>query len=242
MSKYRIGNVLVDDIDCYGMQTSVVSSLNRTDALVAFSMNGEGIANYNSDTAFKELIDKADIVHADGWSTMMAGRIFTKGKFPERVATTDCYRDLLLGCIECKYRVFFLGAEPSEIELAVSNIKNDFPDLNVVGFSHGFIKDLDKLYNEIAELNVQMIFVGMGRPRQERIALELKRNCPSLKYIKTCGGLFNFLSGKNPRAPMFLQRIGLEWLFRLCNEPRRLFFRYFWTNFYSIYLYCFKSG
>ncbi len=242
IKKYRIGNVFVDDITCSEMYDSVSYSKKCSEPLVCFSMNGEGISHYNINKEFKNLINKADIVHPDGWSTMFAGRCLTKGKFIERVATTDCYKDLISACIDNGYNIFLLGSSQSEIEKACENLKLEFPQISIVGFNNGYFTDINKIKEKIDDTNAHFVLIGLGRPKQESTALFIKENCKNVKYIKTCGGLFNFLSGLNPRAPVFMQNNGLEWLFRLYNEPGRLFLRYLWTNIYSTYLYIFKSG
>lgn len=240
--KYKIGNVFVHDLCSQDIYDSVTYSKDMDEAVVCFSMNGEGIANYNAKAPFKNLIDQASLIHADGWSTMMAGRVFTKGNYVERLATTDCYKDIIRSAIDNKLSVFFLGASEEDITKTVQNVQNEFPDMELAGYRNGYFDDLTEVTTMINESGAQVIFVGLGRPKQETISLELRKLCPNLKYIKTCGGLFDFLSGKNSRAPQFVQDIGMEWAYRLFNEPKRLFYRYFWTNCYSIYLYIFKSG
>lgn len=240
--KYRIGGVFVNDLDYHDIANLTTEAFKGDKARLFFSMNGEGIANYNINLDFKRCVDEADYIHADGWSTMMAGRLFTEGEFPVRLATTDCYRNILEAAEKSERSVFFLGASEEVINTAVNNIQNEFRLLKVAGFSSGYFSNESEILHQINNSRASIVFVGLGRPKQEDFALRIRDNCPNVKLIKTCGGLFDFLSGKNRRAPLILQKYGFEWAYRLYQEPRRLFFRYLWTNFYSLFLYFTKSG
>ena len=239
---YKVAGVNVHDITCKDMESLVTSSVKGEKPIVVFSMNGEGISYYHTDSHFGCLIDKADIVHADGWSTMMAGRLLTKGSYIERVATTDAYKNMLDSAIISSAPVFFLGAKEKVVAKAVDNISNSFPNIHIAGFRNGYFNEEDEVsvFNMINSSGAKLIFVALGRPKQELMALKIRENCPNVRWIKTCGGLFDFLAGVNPRAPLWMQKNGLEWLFRLINEPKRLLWRYMWTNCYSIYAYLFK--
>ncbi len=240
-NKYVVGGVTVHDLNYEDIFTITKDSFDSPRPLLFFSMNGEGIANYSVNLEFKALVDESDYIHADGWSTMMAGRLFTKGKYSVRLATTDCYRNILEACLTFNKSVFFLGSKEEFLSKTVSNVKKEFTDIKVAGYQNGYFDNEIDVINKINESGASVVFVGLGRPKQESFALKIREQCPNVKLVKTCGGLFDFLSGKNKRAPLYLQRYGLEWAYRLYNEPKRLFFRYFWTNFYSLYLYTFKS-
>ena len=102
---------------------------------------------------------------------------------------------------------------------------------------HGFFTDadLDGVVDGIRAARPDVLWIGVGRPRQERLAVELRDRLTGVTWIKTCGGLFDFLSGRASRAPDWMQRLGLEWLYRMGLEPRRLFWRYAVTNPHAIY-------
>lgn len=242
LNSYKVGGVRVNDLNYSDVELITKFSLQTNNQFLFFSMNGEGISNYNINKSFRSFVDQADFIHADGWSTMIAGRMLTPGKFSVRLATTDCYINILKTIEELDSSVFFLGAKEKTIEKAVRNIRNKFKSLRIAGFHSGYFADEKVIFDLINSSKASVVFVGLGRPKQEEFSIKIKNNCPNVKLVKTCGGLFDFISGKNKRAPVFLQKIGLEWAYRVFNEPRRLFFRYFWTNSYSIYLYLFKSG
>lgn len=239
---YIVGGVPVADVTCDQLGIICREALAHKKQTVAFSMNGEGISYYNTDSEFKSLIERADIIHADGWSTMMAGRLLTGGEYSERVATTDAYAQMLDAAISESAGVFLLGGKADVVRATADSLEKSFPRLDIRGYRDGYFEqdNIQSIAEEINSTGASMVFIGLGRPLQEKVALNLKELCPNVYWFKTCGGLFDFLSGDKPRAPVWMQNIGLEWLYRLGNDPRRLFYRYFWTNLYSIYAYILK--
>ncbi len=210
-------------------------------ARVVLSLNGEGVWYYHRDPAFREALDAADIVHADGMSVVRAGNRYTSAHFPERVATTDLYHDLAAACARDGASVFFLGGRADTVERAAARARAAEPDLTIAGWHHGYFADGSAeeadVVARIRELAPAIVFVGLGRPRQERWCLRWRDPLAGVTWLKTCGGLFDFLAGDAARAPRWMQDRGLEWLYRAAREPRRLAWRYLVTNAYSLYRY-----
>lgn len=211
---------------------------------LVFSMNGEGIYRYHKDKIFKACIDQADIVHADGMSVVRAGNKFTEFNFEERVATTDLVHDIAKVASEHSFSIYLLGAKPDVVERAASNLKKCYPNLIVSGFHHGYFEENSEderlIVQDIVNKKPDIVFVGLGRPRQELWCVKMQDRLDGVAWLKTCGGLFDFLSGDASRAPAWMINSGTEWLYRMLREPRRLFWRYLLTNSYSLYCYRFK--
>lgn len=203
---------------------------------VVFSSNGQGIALAGQDAEFAATMAKADIIHADGMPVVFASRM-TAHPLPERIATTDFFHDAAKAAEEQGLKFFILGAEEEQNRAATEEIAKMYPQLKIVGRRNGYFPaELDaEVCEEIRESGADVLWVALGKPRQERWAIENRQRLRGVGWIKTCGGLYAFLAGDAPRAPLWMQRCGLEWLYRAAKEPRRLAFRYIITNPYSLY-------
>jgi N-acetylglucosaminyldiphosphoundecaprenol N-acetyl-beta-D-mannosaminyltransferase len=245
--RVNVGGVPVDAYSRSGLANRFYQDAIRRSSPIPkliFSMNGEGIYHFHHDKDFRNYILQADIVHADGMSVVKAGNKFTDVDFPERVATTDLFHDIARICNDHGLSMFFVGGREGVVTKAAENVINSYPGVKLLGYHHGYFQDGSceerRLIASICKLEPDIVFVGLGRPRQEAWCISHRDALENVTWLKTCGGLFDFLSGKSERAPSWMIDAGLEWLFRLLKEPRRLFIRYFITNIYSLYCYRFK--
>ncbi len=204
---------------------------------LVLSSNGQGIVLAAGDRAFAEAMAEADIVHADGMSVVFASRLLGPDALPERVATTDFIFDACDAAERHGLSFYFLGGREEDNLRAVEWVKSCYPRLKVVGRHHGYFSesDVDRIIDGIAAAKPDVLWVGLGKPRQEFFALQLRDRLPGIGWIKTCGGMFDYYSGRSARAPLWMQRSGLEWLFRALQEPR-LAWRYLTTNISAAYL------
>jgi N-acetylglucosaminyldiphosphoundecaprenol N-acetyl-beta-D-mannosaminyltransferase len=127
---------------------------------------------------------------------------------------------------------YMLGADERENAAAVARIRQTYPKLRILGRCHGYLRgeDLRAKVAEINRLAPDYLWLGLGVPAEQLFVDEFIPLLSNVGVIKTFGGLFNFLSGSRTRAPRWMQRAGLEWLWRTWLEPRRLFWRYLTTN------------
>ncbi|BBC70956.1 UDP-hexose transferase [Altererythrobacter sp. B11] len=199
---------------------------------IVVSSNGSVIARYHRDQAFRRLIDHADVVDADGMPMVNFTRLFWKKPFPERVATTDFVHDACRMAAREGLRFYFLGGKPGVAARAADRLTGLYPGLQVVGTRHGYFAPEDEidLCRQIVDSGADVLWVGLGSPRQEAFAFRQRSRLAGLGWIRTCGGLFDFCSGDARRAPQLLQNLGLEWLYRASLEPIRLGVRYISTN------------
>ncbi len=203
---------------------------------VVLSSNGQGIALAGQDKEFAALMTQADIIHADGMPVVFASRL-TRHPLPERIATTDFFHDAARAAEANGLKFFILGAKEIQNKAAVDAIKRMYPKAEIVGRRDGYFSaDADdEVCAEIRNSGADVLWVALGKPRQEYWAIRNKEKLKGVGWIKTCGGLYAFLAGDAPRAPEWMQKAGLEWLYRAMQEPRRLAFRYIVTNPYSLY-------
>jgi N-acetylglucosaminyldiphosphoundecaprenol N-acetyl-beta-D-mannosaminyltransferase len=181
------------------------------------------------DVELHRILFDAHLVLCDGTPLVWASHLLGN-PLPQRVAGSDIV-PLLLGIAAKKgYRIFFLGAAPDVVAQAVKNLEHQYPDLIVAGYYSPPFKPLlemdhDEITRRIAEAKPDLLFVGFGCPKQEKwIAMHYQSL--GVPVSVGIGGTIDFLAGRLKRAPVWMQRTGTEWIYRMLQEPRRLFGRY----------------
>ncbi len=196
------------------------------------SVNGEVLARRRFDAAFARLLDGADLISADGQPLVMASRLLPCDPLPERIATTDLFPVAARKAAEAGVSFYLLGAREEVNLAAFAAIRRQYPRLDIRGRCHGYLAGsaLERKLDEINALSPDILWLGLGVPREQEFVRSYAPRLTGVKIIKTSGGLFDFLSGARKRAPLWMQQAGLEWSWRLYLEPRRLFYRYLITN------------
>ena len=201
------------------------------------SANGQVLSMCARDSAVRELFEAADLIHADGTPLVFASRL-RNVRLPERVATTDLFHDVAERAPSVAATFYLLGATDEVIARAAENIRRKYPRLTLAGYRSGYFSAAEE--NEVvAQVNAarpDILWVGMGAPAEQRFCLRVRTKLSNVGLIKTSGGLFDFVSGRNSRAPGWMQAMGLEWAYRMALEPRRLAYRYLTTNPHAAYL------
>lgn len=229
-SRSELADLMVDD--CLEARNQGDLWLPR----LVFSSNGQGVALAGRSPRFMELMSEADIVHADGMPIVFASKM-TAAPLPERIPTTDFFHDAARAAERAGLRFFMLGANQEQNDAAVAAIRQRYPDLEVAGSHHGYFgeNEDEDVCQMIRESGADVVWTALGKPRQEEWCLRNRERLRGVGWLKTCGGLYAFLAGDAPRAPEWMQKAGLEWLFRLMDDPKRLAWRYLWTNPYAFY-------
>ena len=202
------------------------------------SANGQVLSLCARDRKLHDMFVAADMIHADGTPLVFASRWRSNSPLPERVATTDLFHDVAAQAETAGASFYLLGATTETIELAVRRVRAAYPRLKIVGYRNGYFSGAEEK-GVIAEINAvrpDLLWVGMGAPAEQEFCLRNRVLLTGVGMMKTSGGLFDFLSGTNRRAPNWMQAAGLEWLYRMVLEPRRLAYRYLSTNPHALYL------
>jgi exopolysaccharide biosynthesis WecB/TagA/CpsF family protein len=199
---------------------------------VVTTVNGQVVSLFAENPDFHEAMLKTDHVAADGMSVVFASRLATEAPLPERVATTDWFHAAAKAASRHGIRFYILGATARMNQLAVERIRLLYPYLQLAGARDGYFDRgrIEQVAQEIAATRPDILWIGVGNPDQLLLAHAFKRLIPSLTWVRTCGGLFDFLSGLRSRAPVAMQKVGLEWAYRMALEPKRLGWRYATTN------------
>ena len=186
-----------------------------------YTPNPEFVMAAKSDQAFTEVLQCGDLVIPDGIGIVIASKI-QKQPLPERVAGYDTVQNVLEKLKDTSYTVYFLGAAPGVAEEAATKMKEKYPGLQVVGTYHGYFTEEEEpaILQEIHQLKPDLLLVGLGFPRQEKWIAAHQSTLP-VKVCMGIGGSIDGMAGKVKRAPVFFQKIGLEWLYRLVRQPSR---------------------
>lgn len=205
--------------------------------LLVFDCNGHGLSLNATDKAFAADLAKADLIHADGQVIVKASHWLGGPEIADRSSTTDMFIDSLPGAAAGKVRYYLLGGTEQVNADCAKRITGSTPGLELAGRRNGFWKadEEDAVIDAINAAAPDVLWIGTGKPREQAFCV---RNRSRIKagWIVTCGGLFNYITGDYPRAPLWMQRAGLEWLHRMATNPRHLAWRYLTTNPHALWL------
>jgi N-acetylglucosaminyldiphosphoundecaprenol N-acetyl-beta-D-mannosaminyltransferase len=202
------------------------------------SANGQVLSMCARSPEVRDLFVSADLIHADGMPLVFASRWKCRTALPERVATTDLFHDVARLAEIRRATFYLLGGAPDVIAAAARKAQQRYPRLVIAGYRHGYFTG-EEVAQVVADINTarpDVLWIGMGVPNEQMFARHYRTQLTNVGVIKTSGGLFDFLAERNSRAPAWMQAAGLEWLYRLWLEPRRLFMRYLTTNPHALYL------
>ena len=191
-------------------------------------MNAAKVVNAARDAGLHEAILSCDVILADGQSVVWASRMLGQ-PLPERVAGIDLFIRLLELADEKHLSVFLLGATPEVVEQVADVVCARYPGARLVGHRDGYFDDEESVAQEIAASHPDMLFLGMTSPKKEKF-LERYQPVMNVPVTHGVGGSFDILAGVTKRAPERWQKMGMEWAYRLLQEPGRMWKRYLRTN------------
>jgi N-acetylglucosaminyldiphosphoundecaprenol N-acetyl-beta-D-mannosaminyltransferase len=180
----------------------------------------------------RDALEEADLVYCDGYGVRLAAKALDV-EIPHRMTGADWIWDLATMCERSNQSLYLLGSEPGVTREAAEALRRRFPLLTVAGSHHGYFQPGsphdDRVVEDINERRPDIVLVGMGTPRQE-LWVEHNASRIDASVVWTVGALFDYVSGRIPRAPSWLADNGLEWIFRLAIEPQRMWRRYLLGN------------
>jgi N-acetylglucosaminyldiphosphoundecaprenol N-acetyl-beta-D-mannosaminyltransferase len=174
------------------------------------------------DSEFRALLQTADLVTPDGAGLIWAARRLGQ-PFPERVPGVELVAQLARLSHEQGYRLYFVGAAPGVAQRAAEHLRETFPNAQIVGTQHGYFQPHEEpaILAQIRATRPDVLLVGMGMPRQEKWIARHK-DALGVPVSVGVGGSFDVYAGVVKRAPRWMQRYGLEWLWRLMQDPRKI--------------------
>jgi N-acetylglucosaminyldiphosphoundecaprenol N-acetyl-beta-D-mannosaminyltransferase len=205
-------------------------AIHRRERLVIGVVNAAKLVKMRGDSLLRDSVLNADLVVADGLAVVWASRLLGE-PLPERVAGIDLFVELLHLADREGRSVYLLGAKPEVLRAVEARIRDELPGARIAGSRDGYFtaEESEQVAGEIEAAAPDLLFVGISTPKKE-IFLGRFAERMNVPVYHGVGGSFDVLAGRTRRAPEWIQRWGLEWLYRLVQEPRRMWKRYLVTN------------
>ena len=228
--RITILDTVIDVLDTKETIELVEMYVKTKTPLHLMGVNADKINEVNKNELMKEIVNKCGIINADGASVILASK-YLKKPLPERVAGIELMQDLVKLAEEKKYSIYLLGAKQNVVDETAQVLLNRHPNLIIKGVHNGNFKEEEwpNISKDIKNKKPDFVFVGITSPTKEYLIEFLQNNGNNCVFMGV-GGSFDVISGNIPRAPKWMQRCNLEWLFRVMQEPKRLFKRYFVGN------------
>jgi N-acetylglucosaminyldiphosphoundecaprenol N-acetyl-beta-D-mannosaminyltransferase len=220
-NRIAVLNVMIDVVTMKEAVATVKQFMLQKKPHLIVTPNAEMIMMANKDKQLAHIINSADLVVPDGAGVVWAAR-YQGNIMPERVAGYDLVQHLLREAVSEKYRIYMFGGAPGVAERARKIAEERFPGVQIVGTRNGFFNEQEEtgILNAIKICQPDILLVALGVPRQEKWLDEYKEELKVPVAIGV-GGSFDVMAGIVQRAPLWMQRGNLEWLFRLLSEPKR---------------------
>lgn len=230
MSRIKFLNIEVDNLTMDEAIERINDLIVNQKPSYVVTPNVDHIVKLENDTDFQKVYENADLILTDGMPLIWISKI-KRNPIKEKISGSDLFPKICGLAAKKGYKVFLLGAAEGVAAKAAENLKEKYSDLNVVGTyspSYGFEnneKEIEKIISEINNVKPDILAVGLGAPKQEKFIYNFrdKLNVPVSLAI---GASIDFEARNIKRAPKWMQRIGFEWFYRSCKEPKRMFKRY----------------
>ncbi len=221
----EILGVRVDSIAPPELENRLRSFLQSDRLHKVFTPNAEMLLAARQNPGFQECLNRGDLNLPDGVSLIFADRFLNTKRSQSKLFRATGVDTLGLICrlaAEEGKRVMLYGADPGVAEKAAESIQKSYPHLVIKGLDPGVIKNEEANVGPINEFEPDVLAVALGHGKQEHFICSMEGKVPSLKIAIGVGGALDYLSGNVPRAPRLMQQRGLEWLFRLIQQPKRI--------------------
>jgi len=242
VTRISICNIPVDALTMEETLQLIDRSITDRKPIHHVVINAAKVVNAQKDAELKESIVNCDIINADGQAIVWASRLFNT-PLPERVAGIDLMESLVKLSAQKKYKIFFLGAKEEIVNTVVNFYSNLYGKDIIAGYRNGYFKKEEEhnVARQISDSNADILFVAMSSPKKE-IFLNTYKDLIQTPFIMGVGGSFDVVAGHVKRAPLWMQKSGLEWFYRVMQEPRRMWKRYLFGNSEFIYLVLKEKG
>ena len=194
-------------------------------------VNAGKIVAMQDDRQLMQSVNEADLINADGQAVVWASKVLGK-PLKERVAGIDLMSNLIEMAHNKGYKIFFLGAKQEVLKKVVQNYSQQYSNNIIAGYRNGYFSKEDEkdIAQQIADSGAQILFVAISSPTKENFLYNHKQILAKVNFVMGVGGSFDVVSGLVKRAPKWMQNTGLEWLYRLLQEPQRMWKRYLLGN------------
>lgn len=237
MERISILNTYIDNLNLVETIGYISNSIASKKQIHHVVVNAAKIVAMQTDEELRNSVNNADLINADGQAVVWASRFLNK-PLKERVAGIDLMDNLVRVSHEQGLKIFFFGAKEAIVSKVVDIYSQKYSSNIIAGYRNGYyeIGREKEIANEIQHSDADMLFVAISSPTKEIFLDQNKKIISNVSFIMGVGGSFDVIAGKVRRAPLWMQKSGLEWFYRVIQEPKRMWKRYLIGNTKFIFL------
>ncbi len=239
MSRIKFLGSPMDNLTMKESVALIENKISANEFMQHVVVNVAKLVHMQNDKVLSESVKACDMINIDGMGVVLGAR-FCGHNVAERVAGVDLFYELLAMSAKRDFPVFLLGAEPAVVNETAAKVKLLYPNLIVAGSQHGYFwgndgHDEKAVVEQIKQSGAKLLFVAITSPKKENFINKWQDEL-GVNFVMGVGGTFDVVAGKVKRAPKWMQKYGLEWLYRIIQEPRRMWKRYLVTNTRFLFL------
>ncbi|QSS98174.1 WecB/TagA/CpsF family glycosyltransferase [Psychroflexus sp. ALD_RP9] len=237
MKRIKIFNTTIDNLSMQETLQKVKQAISNKTQLHHVVVNAGKIVAMQEDKELRESVNSCDIINADGQAVVWASKLLGK-PLKERVAGIDLMENLVKLAAQNKYKIYLLGAKEEVVSKVVQIYKSNYSKHLIAGYRNGYFSKEEEqtIAQDISNSGAQLLFVAISSPKKENFLYQNRKTLRNLNFIMGVGGSFDVIAGKTKRAPVWMQKSGLEWFYRFMQEPKRMWKRYLIGNTKFIFL------
>ena len=230
-------NTTVDNLTMQETLSVVQETIESESQLHHVVVNAGKIVAMQKDLQLRRSVNESDLINADGQAVVWASKILGK-PLKERVAGIDLMNNLIELAHKKSYKIFFFGAKEEIVKTVVDKTSKSYSPEIIAGYRNGYFdkKEEQRIAKEIANSGANILFVAISSPTKENFLYNNREVLKKVNFVMGVGGSFDVVAGKVKRAPLWMQKSGLEWFYRLAQEPKRMWKRYVIGNSKFVYL------
>ena len=230
-------NTIIDNLNMQETLQVINDTIDSGAQLHHVVINAAKMVAMQTDLKLRQSVNSCDLINADGQSVVWASRILGQ-PLKERVAGIDLMENLVELAYKKNYKIFFFGAKEEVVSRVVNNYKIKYSKDIIAGYRNGYFKKEDEvdIAKQISDSGEDILFVAISSPTKENFLYDNKETLRGVNFIMGVGGSFDVVSGLVKRAPLWMQKIGMEWFYRFVQEPKRMWKRYLIGNIKFIWM------
>ena len=230
-------NTIIDNLNMQETLQVINDTIDSGAQLHHVVINAAKMVAMQTDLKLRQSVNSCDLINADGQSVVWASRILGQ-PLKERVAGIDLMENLVELAYKKNYKILFFGAKEEVVSRVVNNYKIKYSKDIIAGYRNGYFKKEDEvdIAKQISDSGADILFVAISSPTKENFLYDNKETLRGVNFIMGVGGSFDVVSGLVKRAPLWMQKIGMEWFYRFVQEPKRMWKRYLIGNIKFIWM------
>lgn len=238
MEKCNIFSIEVDTLSMAGTLDRIKGAINSKEQIHHACINAGKVVLMQKDKQLFESVSACNLINADGQAIVWASKLLSSNPILERVSGVDLMEKVIELAYQNNYKAYFFGAKQEYLEKTVQHYAKKYSPEVIGGFRNGYFNESEEINiaNDIANSKSQILFVAIKSPIKENFLYKYRDVLSDVSFIMGVGGSFDVVAGKVRRAPMWYQRNGMEWFYRLIQEPRKMWRRYLIGNVIFIFI------